>query len=78
MEEKIALFASAAVFVAFWLLFMFLHFSGSLISVAVASGVAGMKEMVKFGFIGTIAIIPAILTYVVVYMVVYFQEKESS
>ncbi|MFT7644629.1 MAG: hypothetical protein ACI9BF_000279 [Candidatus Paceibacteria bacterium] len=71
-KEKIALYASSAVFGIFWMLLMFLHFSGTLM--AVSSAIPGLQAMVQFGLIGTPAIIPAILTFVVVYTIVYFQE----
>lgn len=74
-KGKIAFFASAAVFSNFWLLLWFLHSSGSLMSVS--SAIPGLHGMANFGFIDTHAIIPALLTFVVVYMIVHFQEQQE-
>ncbi|MCA9354440.1 MAG: hypothetical protein KC877_02890 [Candidatus Kaiserbacteria bacterium] len=75
-KEKIALYASAAVFSTFWLLLMFLHFSGTLMSVS--SAIPGLQAMVQFGLIGTPAVIPAVLTFIVVYTIVHFQEQKEA
>jgi hypothetical protein len=74
MKEKLALYASAAVFCNFWSMLIYLHYSGSL--TAVANSIPGLQAMVKFEFVGTTAVIPAVLTFVVVYVIVYFQESD--
>jgi hypothetical protein len=73
-KVKIALCAGTTVFCNFWILLAYLDFSGSLLFVS--NAIPGMQTAVELGLGSSLAVVPAVVSYLVVYLILVFPEYE--